>query len=833
MKLFLLTRNRTILKTIFILVMAIGVASLVAHSTSWAQTTTSTPPTVIIPNAPGDLRLDPVPTTNTIFLRWNDNSTDEDVFYVDRKFVSDSNYAGTLHWAQLPANTTTFTDTNVVAGQHYDYRVQACNSAGCSMTSRSDVVTAPETPTCTSLSFALVNSKTSYTIGESVNYSYGCLPAGTSAASITVQSTRNDGTVLWSSTFYSNSENHVGSTLQLREYSTSGLSVGAHTLRACLNSPACTTGINSIQFMVVAATLPATAVPGAGTPEPTTNDAIGAWAQVDVVSGQIVGTAVCTRSVCGLNGDWHGYVPPVSHATGAVWWPTSKRYIWQLPGSAGYGQGTFDFNTFIFTVLGGTIYNGQFTPTVATSTPPSPPPVTPTSTAAFTPTSTSAIVFPPTIPVYFTPSSTAPIQTPVIIPPLATTTITTTLAAPVVRTAPEVATVIVSPQSSFVGSSNNSEQFLVDRRAALQDLRVLERLVKRDIIEVDAKQLKIFKEKILSLKPDKVDDTAVLQAYREQIAFLRSDNIVTGEFTATVDPLLEVKALKQLKQGLVLFGRHVATIEKKVTQIEKSGIIVDTSIKEMVVFAKDLVQRVKNAKTYNEVQDVAEQMPDVAQALNDDLPRLEELGRLPQIFRLINQQITNGEKAITQAGVAAKRLKLDVSEQIEKAQGLVGEAKSATADLKNNTNQDDLLGMFDEQVLFKLEQATEITNNIRAVTGVQKTINGAAADVKIYEARLRRLKANDEEVVVAVELLNQFKAELTELKKVVKQRLTATVGEQIIERLDTMSELKNNLEDALGISTISAVQKQIKQLFSAPAGKINPFKVEYLEQGVL
>lgn len=124
-------------------------------------------------------------------------------------------------------------------------------------------------------------------------------------------------------------------------------------------------------------------LPGAGAPEPS-NDEPGVWAQVDVTSGQVLSSAICTRAVCGANGEYHGYVPPATFPTGSVWWPTSKRYIWQLPGQAGYGSGSFDFNTYIFAVSGGTIYNGVFTPTPApiagTTTTPgiTPPVVTPT-----------------------------------------------------------------------------------------------------------------------------------------------------------------------------------------------------------------------------------------------------------------------------------------------------------------------------------------------------------------------------------------------------------------------------------------------------------------------
>ncbi|MEK9132130.1 MAG: LamG-like jellyroll fold domain-containing protein [Patescibacteria group bacterium] len=125
---------------------------------------------------------------------------------------------------------------------------------------------------------------------------------------------------------------------------------------------------NTVSAVTTGSATTTTTTPGAGAPEPTNDDAA-VWAQVDVATGQISTTAICKKSVCGINGEYHGYVPPASFATGATWWPTSKRYIWQLSGQAGYSSGTFNFSTYIFTVAGGTIYNGIFTPTSTTTTP--------------------------------------------------------------------------------------------------------------------------------------------------------------------------------------------------------------------------------------------------------------------------------------------------------------------------------------------------------------------------------------------------------------------------------------------------------------------------------
>jgi len=64
--------------------------------------------------------------TVTIRLGWNDNSTDEDNFSLERKAGGGS--FATL--ATLAANVTTYTDSDVTQDVTYVYRVKATNTGG-------------------------------------------------------------------------------------------------------------------------------------------------------------------------------------------------------------------------------------------------------------------------------------------------------------------------------------------------------------------------------------------------------------------------------------------------------------------------------------------------------------------------------------------------------------------------------------------------------------------------------------------------------------------------------------------------------------------------------
>ncbi len=88
------------------------------------------------PAAPTDLAATTV-STSQVTLTWKDNSDDETAFAVYRESSN-----GT--WARIavvPPNTTTYTDTDVVPGMFYTYRVQAINGAGASAWSSEITVT--------------------------------------------------------------------------------------------------------------------------------------------------------------------------------------------------------------------------------------------------------------------------------------------------------------------------------------------------------------------------------------------------------------------------------------------------------------------------------------------------------------------------------------------------------------------------------------------------------------------------------------------------------------------------------------------------------------------
>ena len=116
-------------------VAAYDAAGNVSSQSSIASATTQS--VVMPPAAPSDFNL----TSNngsSIGLRWVDNSGDETEFKIERRFRPNfDSEVDAGPWSEIgsaPANGTTYTDSNFPVSGTYDYRVKACNSAGCSAT---------------------------------------------------------------------------------------------------------------------------------------------------------------------------------------------------------------------------------------------------------------------------------------------------------------------------------------------------------------------------------------------------------------------------------------------------------------------------------------------------------------------------------------------------------------------------------------------------------------------------------------------------------------------------------------------------------------------------
>ena len=98
--------------------------------------------------------------------------------------------------------------------------------------------------------------------------------------------------------------------------------------------------------------------------------------------------------------------------------------------------------------------------------------------------------------------------------------------------------------------------------------------------------------------------------------------------------------------------------------------------------------------------------------LNEALPRLEQLVRLPEALKVINRRVAEVKRAIKTTSATVKRLKIDAADEI-KMQSLLAEAKEATAKLKAGSieDADTFFDYIQESIMGKLDEDADNFSN--------------------------------------------------------------------------------------------------------------------------
>ena len=192
-----------------------------------------------VPTAPTNLHVTSA-TSSGISLAWQDNSDYDDKVNIYRKLTTDTYWPSMYLIQIMGSNVTSYTDTAVTAGSYYDYYVEACLSGtGCSAPSNYLISIQAGTASSSCTGLTLTTNKTSYTVGETVNYTWNCTPGGTASAVAIYLVYPDYHTLLLNTT--------SGAGTNSNGLSTTGFSSGSYTLRACFDT-SCSTVMASAPF---------------------------------------------------------------------------------------------------------------------------------------------------------------------------------------------------------------------------------------------------------------------------------------------------------------------------------------------------------------------------------------------------------------------------------------------------------------------------------------------------------------------------------------------------------------------------------------------------------
>lgn len=329
------------------------------------------------------------------------------------------------------------------------------------------------------------------------------------------------------------------------------------------------------------------------------------------------------------------------------------------------------------------------------------------------------------------------------------------------------------------------------------------------------------------------DIFAPLNSLREEIDLLQETaNSQGGNPTddSQMDEKFRERALKQMQQGVKQFERYLSTLETKIKRIERQKVPVDKDLKETLAKAKEMARRTKEAKSYDEIKDIMEEMPDMAERLNEFLPRLEQLSRLPKAMRLIERQLADAKRYVKTATASVKRLKLDATEQLAQMQKNVDQISSAVQNVKSGKyDGDSLFDYIQENIIEPFEDINATNSAITAVANVKRYVTQVNTQIKRYDTVIKRTEKNGEDTTEAKTLLLELRVSVKELNALAVSKLTKDIGEDILFSMQTVTDIREQLDSLLDLEKPGEVERQLQRFLESGGEKFDRAKVDDLE----
>ncbi|MEK7131407.1 MAG: hypothetical protein AAB797_01565 [Patescibacteria group bacterium] len=251
------------------------------------------------------------------------------------------------------------------------------------------------------------------------------------------------------------------------------------------------------------------------------------------------------------------------------------------------------------------------------------------------------------------------------------------------------------------------------------------------------------------------------------------------------------RGMKGMEQGLKMFERQVAALTKK-------KITVPADILEHIAKLKSIVEKVKAAKSFDEIQEDMESMQDLMETFDQDRQQLEILARWPQSLKEINRQLTQLTSALKRSksivtSLAKKGIDLQseyaaFEEGVNKLKSVRDDAvaKMAASDSEGafSVLEDDFFGQMDD--VWQHQKLIMTMSNLGRFASEFKR-NMAQANSMVRNLKRKKVDTAELEALVA-----QANEKGQEILSVLKAKPVDT--DALAEALDELENIKQEFE---------------------------------------
>ncbi len=259
------------------------------------------------------------------------------------------------------------------------------------------------------------------------------------------------------------------------------------------------------------------------------------------------------------------------------------------------------------------------------------------------------------------------------------------------------------------------------------------------------------------------------------------------------------RGMRGMETGLKMFERQVVSLTKK-------GVIVPADIQEHIAKLKLVVEKVKVAKSFDEVQEDMESMQDLMENFDQDRQRLEMLARWPQTLKQINSQLTRLTRELARSKIIVTRLAtkdIDLqseytafTEAVNKLKGIRDDAVAKMA----AGNSDDAFSALEEDFFGQMDDVWEYHKVIMTMSNLGRFTSEfkqgmTQANSTIKNLKRKKIDTADLETIMAQ--ANEKGQEILALLKV-KPVDTDAVTDALAELENIKQEFEATIDELTG-----------------------------------
>lgn len=307
-----------------------------------------------------------------------------------------------------------------------------------------------------------------------------------------------------------------------------------------------------------------------------------------------------------------------------------------------------------------------------------------------------------------------------------------------------------------------------------------------------------------------------LEAIKDDIMTLREvkDDLIAkkGEVEMSErDRAMQERALKQMQKNISSFSKQLDRIKVKMDRLEKQGFVIPATLKELITQSRELIVKIKEAKTPEEAFDAGNALAEISEDLNLWMPRLEQLSRISQFIKMMQAEINKREAAYKRVVALVKRLKLDLEEYTGEVRTMLDAVKETYSQLKTREwSDEEPFDFVQEQIIDKLLDADDKMVFITNLANMRGSVNKIAAKINTYNARIARLVRQKKDVTELKDLVDNLKEVQAELKTLAAQKLADLDVANVMEKFGAAEALMEEIDDLLKIAAPSSLEKALR-----------------------